>query len=287
MTVSDRRLPPFAWISLAALKLIRERLPTRSQQAARNALLALAEAASLRHDGQHRQGDTLLELSALSGVSERRLRDHLAELEELGLVRVERRVDDANRDLPTKYVLTEPPGSDETSDRPDETTSKRPPKRPTHRARVNDEKSKNTEPPPPPEGGRSRDHAAHRRDLAAWAQEHYPDHAPDLVAQRVAWLPPGTPASALEALLTAGPTDELASAWQRVREALELSVPNSTYRIWLEPLEPHALLDDSTLVVTAPAEVYRWVRDRFDNVLQSSVADVLGAGVRAHVVNAG
>lgn len=184
MNVRDRRLPPFAWISLAALKHLREALPDQRAQGARNALLALAEAASLRHDPRHRDGDTLRDLSALTHMSERRLRDHLGELEAIGLVRIDRPTDHAGRDLPARYVLTDPSGSDESSDRADELDDKssRDPSGPT-RAREAAKKERTQKPPRPPRGanpagapgGRGRDVDAWRRDVDAWITAELPE----------------------------------------------------------------------------------------------------------------
>jgi hypothetical protein len=129
MSVRDDRLPPFAWLALDDLERIRRDVPAGRQAAARNALLALAEAASRRRDGRHRgqRGDTLRELATLSGVSERRLRDPLRELERVGLCRIEEARDAHNRPLPTTYVLTGPDDStgypDDSTEHPDEATA--------------------------------------------------------------------------------------------------------------------------------------------------------------------
>lgn len=120
VSIRDDRSAPFAWVSMHGLKTIRRDLEPKAQASARNALFALAEAASNRYDGKHRDGDTLRELAALAGTSTRRLRDHLAALAEIGLVTIESRVDSSGRDLPTVYVLANDSGGDETSDRVDE-----------------------------------------------------------------------------------------------------------------------------------------------------------------------
>jgi hypothetical protein len=163
MSVRDDRLPPFAWLALDDLERIRRGLPPGRQGAARNALLALAEAASRRRDGRHRNGDgdTLRDLAGIAGVSERRLRDHLRDLAALDLIRVEEARDDAGRDLPTTYVLT---GSDDLTDPPDATTA-RPddpaPNRPTlNRAR---------------EAGKEREPSLESQRSRATREEGYPD----------------------------------------------------------------------------------------------------------------
>lgn len=204
MSVGDRRkLPPFAWIGLDHLRRLREALPPQRQQGPRNALLGLAEAASLRRDGAHRAGDTLRELSTFTGVSERRLRDHLQELESIGLVAIERPTDYAGRDLPARYVLTDytptetrPAGSDESSDRADGSRDESSADPSGLNAPASaDEKGKKTEAPRPPKGERQREKAAWRAALATWAAEHFPGVDGDYVAQALAFLPADVPAT--------------------------------------------------------------------------------------------
>jgi hypothetical protein len=120
MSVADHRRPPFAWIALQALERVRREVPMSQQRGARNALLALAEAASRRRDGHHKEGDTLRDLAAYGCVSERRMRDQLQILAAAGLVCIEEARDAAGRDLPTTYILI---GGDESSAPSDEATS--------------------------------------------------------------------------------------------------------------------------------------------------------------------
>lgn len=117
MGVRDKRRAPFAWITLEALQQIRRELPVIRQPGARDALLALAEAASNRRDGQHQAGDPLKLLAGLSGLSERRLRAHLRDLEALGLIAIEARRDERGANLPSLYTLCDSPQPDESSDR--------------------------------------------------------------------------------------------------------------------------------------------------------------------------
>lgn len=181
VSLSDSRLPPFAWVGLDALRTIRDRVPPAKQEGARNALLGLAEAASRRHDAHHRQGETAKALAALTGKSERRLRDFLRELEVIGLVRIQARQDAAGRDLPTHYVLCDA-GSDESSDPPDTPAdTAAPAAAPPKRARVKAQKKEGESPPIPPRGanpagagGRSRDLDAYRIEVAAWIHTHLP-----------------------------------------------------------------------------------------------------------------
>jgi chromosomal replication initiator protein len=63
-------------------------------------------------------------------------------------------------------------------------------------------------------------------------------------------------------------------------------VPDSTFEIWLAPLEPHAVVGD-TLVLAAPDEIRSWVADRFERVLQTCAAAVLGPHVLVDIVAPG
>jgi hypothetical protein len=57
------------------------------------------------------------------------------------------------------------------------------------------------------------------------------------------------------------PADE--DDWQRVRETLLDAVRESTFALWLEPLELIAVGGDQALVVTGPSATLPWLRDRF------------------------
>jgi chromosomal replication initiator protein len=61
-------------------------------------------------------------------------------------------------------------------------------------------------------------------------------------------------------------------------------VPDSTFEIWLQPLRPHALVEDE-LLVAAPDEIRTWVSDRFARVLQTCAAAVLGPSTTVDVVS--
>ncbi|MEA2153896.1 MAG: chromosomal replication initiator protein, partial [Solirubrobacteraceae bacterium] len=60
-------------------------------------------------------------------------------------------------------------------------------------------------------------------------------------------------------------------------------MPDSTYEIWLAPLQARALVGD-TLLVAAPDEIRSWVADRFGRVLQTCAAAVLGPQALVDVV---
>jgi hypothetical protein len=119
VSVRDNRKPPFAWVSLAALEAIERGLPRTRQASARNAYLALAQAASSRADHDHREGDPLESVARFACVSSRRLGDHLRDLAGVGLVHIETRRDEVGRDLASHYVILDAPRSDESSDRGD------------------------------------------------------------------------------------------------------------------------------------------------------------------------
>ena len=60
-------------------------------------------------------------------------------------------------------------------------------------------------------------------------------------------------------------------------------MPDSTFAIWLAPLEARVLLGD-TLVLAAPDEIRNWVADRFARVLQTCAAAVLGPDTLVDIV---
>jgi chromosomal replication initiator protein len=68
---------------------------------------------------------------------------------------------------------------------------------------------------------------------------------------------------------------ELEDIWRRLQAELALSVDESTYRLWLEPLCPREL-SAGTLVVEAPAQACSWIHDRFGCILREGLAKVAG-----------
>jgi len=58
------------------------------------------------------------------------------------------------------------------------------------------------------------------------------------------------------------PADDLASLWRRVRAELEASLPESTFKLWLEPVRVVSA-HGSTLYLTAPPSVRAWVERRY------------------------
>jgi chromosomal replication initiator protein len=80
-------------------------------------------------------------------------------------------------------------------------------------------------------------------------------------------------------------SDELEHIWTQVRAELSASVDEPIYRIWLEPLTA-VRMSGGTLTVAAPRQTYRWVRERFARVLQTSAAAVLGPDTTVDIVEA-
>jgi len=72
--------------------------------------------------------------------------------------------------------------------------------------------------------------------------------------------------------------------WSRVQAELSRAVDAPTYRIWLEPLCARELVA-GRLTVEAPPHACGWIRDRFGNVLQASVANVIGADTVVDLVD--
>ena len=57
-------------------------------------------------------------------------------------------------------------------------------------------------------------------------------------------------------------TDDVGSIWQAVSERLRGSVPDATYRLWLEPLRAVGIQGD-TLFIQAPEGIRAWVERRY------------------------
>jgi chromosomal replication initiator protein len=76
-------------------------------------------------------------------------------------------------------------------------------------------------------------------------------------------------------------TDPTAT-WSRISDELRAAVPPAMYDIWLAPLRI-VELDGPEVVVEAPAELQAWIADRFQRVLQTSAAAVLGPEAAVHV----
>jgi chromosomal replication initiator protein len=68
---------------------------------------------------------------------------------------------------------------------------------------------------------------------------------------------------------------EPTAAWRELRAELRRAVGESTFEIWLAPLELRSVRD-STLLLDAPAATYDWVAKRFGRVLEASAKQVFG-----------
>ena len=68
-------------------------------------------------------------------------------------------------------------------------------------------------------------------------------------------------------------------AWRDVRAELRRAVGESTWEIWLEPLEVKSL-QGNVLSVTAPPSTLSWVAQRFGRLLDTCAQEVLGPDAR-------
>jgi hypothetical protein len=71
-----------------------------------------------------------------------------------------------------------------------------------------------------------------------------------------------------ERLRAAGKED--LAAWDRVRALLREAVSDSTFEIWLTPLELIAVDIEGALIVSAPAETAGWLTRRFGRLLDGA-----------------
>ena len=72
---------------------------------------------------------------------------------------------------------------------------------------------------------------------------------------------------------------ELTPAWRKVRAELRRVVGESTYELWLAPLEATAW-DGRVLSLEVPPDIGPWISRRFNHVIQRSVRAVLGEETR-------
>ena len=68
-------------------------------------------------------------------------------------------------------------------------------------------------------------------------------------------------------------------AWRTIRAQLRECVGESTYEIWLAPLQLLAW-DGEQLLLQAPAETKSWVADRFGRLIERCATEILGEGTR-------
>jgi chromosomal replication initiator protein len=65
---------------------------------------------------------------------------------------------------------------------------------------------------------------------------------------------------------------ELDALWRATQDRLRASVPESTFRLWLEPLEAVAVAGD-TLYLTAPENIRAWAERRYASLIAEALAD--------------
>jgi len=75
------------------------------------------------------------------------------------------------------------------------------------------------------------------------------------------------------------PTAEDRRDWQHIREVLEDRVGESTFAIWLEPVELIAIDGDRRFVLAVPPATAGWTSERFGRVL-AACASRVGRAVR-------
>jgi chromosomal replication initiator protein len=72
---------------------------------------------------------------------------------------------------------------------------------------------------------------------------------------------------------------DLVPAWQAIQAQLRRTVGDSTYEIWLAPLEPQSLRAN-VLMLRAPTATQAWVAKRFGRILERDARNILGSEVR-------
>ncbi|HWX73952.1 MAG TPA: chromosomal replication initiator protein DnaA [Solirubrobacteraceae bacterium] len=78
-------------------------------------------------------------------------------------------------------------------------------------------------------------------------------------------------------------SEQLEHMWSGVQVELARAVGQSTYRIWLESLEPREL-DEGCLLIEAPPQACAWICERFGHLIQASATLVLGADTRVEFI---
>jgi chromosomal replication initiator protein len=69
------------------------------------------------------------------------------------------------------------------------------------------------------------------------------------------------------------PRNELDALWRTIQERLHSSVPDSTYRLWLEPLEATGV-EGETLFLSAPEGIRAWAERRYSGLIAEALAAV-------------
>jgi chromosomal replication initiator protein len=72
--------------------------------------------------------------------------------------------------------------------------------------------------------------------------------------------------------------NDLEQIWTQIQAELRVAVDETTYRVWLEPLRAVQLVDGA-LSLSASAQAFGWVSNRFGRLLQTCAAAVVGPDV--------
>jgi hypothetical protein len=121
------------------------------------------------------------------------------------------------------------------------------------------------DPPNPPEGGAS-------TDTRIYIEETYRTERGRLRQRRV----PVNVETTCAGFRTPSLAD--ASDWKHIRELLVATVGESTFAIWLDPLELRAIDASQALIIDAPEATRSWLRQRFRRVI-SEAGDRVGRQV--------
>ena len=79
---------------------------------------------------------------------------------------------------------------------------------------------------------------------------------------------------------------EPTATWRELRAELRRTVGESTYEIWLEPLEL-VTIRDGTLLIDAPSATQSWLSKRFGRVLENCARKVLGNDIQVELSSHG
>ncbi|HET9197114.1 MAG TPA: chromosomal replication initiator protein DnaA [Solirubrobacterales bacterium] len=105
----------------------------------------------------------------------------------------------------------------------------------------------------------------------AWAAHFHDKQDDEKQAQQAAQ--PSAVASVIPAALGPNPSASATELWAATKERLRGAVPESTYRLWLEPLEVVGR-DDETLYLTAPEGIRAWAERRYAQLISEAVSEV-------------
>ena len=132
--------------------------------------------------------------------------------------------------------------------------------KPRQASRARGRNPRTKHPPNPPQGGRSADQLL--------VEETYRT-ARGRNRRRLVAVDPDAVRSNLQAPAATDRRD-----WATARELLRERVGQSTFEIWLEPVDVIAVDKDSALVLSAPTETVGWIRGRFGRQLAACATEV-------------